>query len=117
MGWVGSWQNQYGSVLDISSEADGRIEGSFLSAVDGGIKGQKTRIVGVHRSDLITFTLAEGPIVCAWTGLLRDGRLETLWHVAASERLTAATEGAASSKKRLGIFEAITTGADTFVRK
>ncbi len=116
MNWVGFWRNQYGSILEISGQADGRIEGWFTSAVDGRIKDHKTRIIGLHRVDLISFSIAEDPIVAAWTGILRNECIETLWHVAMSSRLTAAVEGSPAARKRLDMFEAITTGADTFTR-
>ncbi len=116
MTWSGTWKNQYGSVLEITSDPDGTIHGWFTSAVDGGIKGRRTRVAGFHLGDLVTFCLAGGPIVAAWTGVLRGERLETLWHVAASQRPAAPREGAPAVDRRLGVFEAFTTGADTFVR-
>ncbi len=117
MTWTGSWTNQYGSVLEIASELDGAISGWFTSAVDGGLQGERTRVTGVHRGDLVTFCVAGGPIVAAWTGLLRGERVETLWHVAASERPAAPREGAPAVLRQLGVFEAFTAGADTFVRE
>lgn len=115
--WTGSWKNQYGSVLEITSHEDGTIAGWFTSAVDGGIKGERTRVTGFHLGDLVAFCLAGGPIVAAWTGVLRGDRLETLWHVAASERPAAPREGVPAVTRRLDVFEAFTTGADTFVRR
>ncbi len=116
MTWTGTWKNQYGSALEITDDQEGAIEGWFTSAVDGGIKGQRTRVAGFHLGDLASFCLAGGPIVVAWTGVVRDERLETLFHVAASQRTVAPTEGAPAVTRRLGIFEAFTTGADTFIR-
>jgi hypothetical protein len=116
MTWKGTWRNQYGSVLEIASDRDGDIVGWFTSAVDGGIQGKRIKVTGFHLGDLITFSVAGGPIVAAWTGLLRGERLETLWHVAASEKLTASSEGAPAITRRLDVFESFTTGADTFVR-
>jgi len=54
--------------------------------------------------------------VVSWTGLLHDGRIETLWRLVASEKLTADAEGAPARKKSLGVWEAVTTSADTFER-
>lgn len=121
MTWVGSWQNQYGSVLEITSEANGRIEGSFRTALkDSSLYGQQPAVVGVHQGDLIGFTVSgggpQGQIVVTYTGLLRDGRMETLWHLVASEKLTADAEGAPARKKPLDWWQAITTSADTFER-
>ncbi len=116
MTWTGTWKNQYGSLLEIASDQDGAITGWFTSAVDGGLKGIRTRVTGVHHGDLVAFCVAGGPIVAAWTGLLRGERLETLWHVAASQRPSAPREGAPAALRQLGVFEAFTAGADTFVR-
>ena len=63
MTWVGSWRNQHGSVLEIISEANGRIEGSFRSAVGSNIKGQQVDVSGVHEGDLISFAVGERGIV------------------------------------------------------
>ena len=119
MTWTGTWRNQYGSVLEITNESNGRIEGHFRSEVDNRIKGHQVPVVGVHQGDLISFALTGGPhaqFVVSWTGLLRDGRIETLFHSVASERLTADAEGAPARNKPLGIWEAITTSADPFER-
>jgi len=103
-------------VLEIVGDRAGTIEGWFTSAVDGGIKGQRTRILGFHLGDLVTFCIAQGPIVAAWTGVLRGERLETLWHVAASQRPAAPRQGAPAVNRWLQVFETFTTRADTFVR-
>jgi hypothetical protein len=119
MTWIGSWRNQYGSVLEITDEANGRIEGRFRSAVDRRIKGQSVAVVGVHQDDLISLMFNGAPhanFVVAWTGLLRDGRIETLFHSVTGERLTAEAEGSPARNKSLGIWEAISTGADSFER-
>lgn len=121
MTWVGTWRNQYGSVLEITSEANGRIEGSFRTALkDSSLYGQQPAIVGVHQGDLISFAVAggapHGQIVVGYTGLLRNGRMETLWHLAASEKLTADAEGAPGRRESLDWWRAITTSADTFER-
>ncbi len=90
---------------------------SGVSAVDGGLEGNRTPVTGFHNGDLVAFCVAGGPIVAAWTGLLRGDRLETLWHVAASQRPAAPREGAPAVLRQLGVFEAFTAGADTFVRE
>ena len=119
MTWAGSWRNQYGSRLEITDESNGRIAGWFRSEVDGRIKGHEIAIVGVHQENLISFVLNGEPytkFVVSWTGLLRDGRIETLFNLVASERLIAETEGAPARNKPLGPWEATTTGADFFER-
>jgi hypothetical protein len=114
--WTGAWKNQYGSVLTIETEAAGRIEGTFKSAVDPGVK--ESIVIGICSNDLIAFAaMGEGGRkVASWTGILRDGRIETLWHVAVNEKLVAGAEGMPATKKTAGIWEAFVTGADTFER-
>ena len=42
--WTGKWKNQYGSILDIIKQENGRLEGTFESAVDETTKGRKVTI-------------------------------------------------------------------------
>ncbi|MGX1108378.1 MULTISPECIES: avidin/streptavidin family protein [Bradyrhizobium] len=57
MTWVGRWKNQYGSIVEITSEANGRIEGTFRTALaDSGFYGQTVAIVGVHQGNCIGFS-------------------------------------------------------------
>src|SRR5689334_19321512 len=56
MSWVGTWKNQYGSTLEITNDADGRIFGEFRTALeDSGFYGQTVAVVGVHRGNCISF--------------------------------------------------------------
>lgn len=115
--WVGQWKNQYGSVLTIESEAGGRIEGSFKSAVDPSVK--ESAVIGVCANDLISFSAVGegvGQKIASWTGILREGKIETLWHVVANEKLVAGEEGAPAKKTPAGIWEAFVTGSDIFQR-
>lgn len=110
--WIGQWKNQYGSILTIESETDGRINGSFKSAVDPSVK--ESIIIGVYINDLISFSAVGegvGQKIASWTGILREGRMETMWHVVANEKLDA--DG---TKKPAGIWEAFVTGSDIFER-
>lgn len=119
MMWTGSWRNQYGSRLEITDESNGHIAGWFRSEVDDRIKGHEIAIVGVHQGNLISFMLNGAPytkFVVSWTGLLHEGRIETLFTLVASERLTAQTEGSPARNRSLRPFEATTTGADLFER-
>jgi hypothetical protein len=57
MNWVGKWQNQYGSILEITEEAHHRILGKFRTALpDSGFSGQEIEVVGVHYGDCIGLT-------------------------------------------------------------
>jgi len=100
--WIGSWKNQYGSQLTIEDINNGQIRGHFQSAVDKSIPASP--ISGICTGDLIIISVAgdkEGEKLAAWTGMLKDGRIETLWHVVMGGK---------------GVWEAFLTGADTFSR-
>lgn len=98
--WIGNWKNQYGSHLTIESVDNGQIKGSFRSAVDKSIPASP--ISGICTENLIIISLSgtkEGEKLAAWTGILQDDRIETLWHVVMGGKC---------------IWEAFLTGADTF---
>lgn len=121
MSWIGTWKNQYGSLLIITDDFGNRIAGRFRTALeDSGFFGREVDIVGVHYGDCISLSAggrtAAGDAVVTYTGLLREGKLETLWYVAADTALTAAHEGAPAEMKKLNWWRAMTTNADTFVR-
>nr|WP_245321830.1 avidin/streptavidin family protein [Mesorhizobium sp. WSM1497] len=45
MNWKGVWKNQYGSIVEITDDADNRISGSFRTALpDSGFHGQEIPI-------------------------------------------------------------------------
>ncbi|WP_246668147.1 hypothetical protein [Bradyrhizobium elkanii] len=47
----------HGSIVEITSEADSRIEGTFRTALaDSGFYGQTVAIVGVHQGNCIGFS-------------------------------------------------------------
>lgn len=114
MDWIGTWRNQYGSTLVVTGGAAGRVEGSFRTALpDSGFFGRDYDVVGVHHGDCISFAFAgptpKGDMVCAFTGVLREGRLQTVWHVVSD----AAADG--SGGKRAWP-HAVMANADTFER-
>jgi hypothetical protein len=56
MNWKGIWKNQYGSIVEITDDADNQIAGSFRTAlVDSGFHGKEIPILGVHHGDCISF--------------------------------------------------------------
>ncbi|WP_235977048.1 avidin/streptavidin family protein [Bradyrhizobium archetypum] len=56
MTWKGKWRNQYGSIVDITDDANRRISGTFKTALrDSGFYGQEIPIVGIHQGDCISF--------------------------------------------------------------
>ena len=121
MSWVGTWKNQYGSTLEITNDADGRIFGEFCTALeDSGFYGQTVAVVGVHQGNCISFgsagTSATGDRVVSYAGLLRDGKMETAWFVVSDTALSAAKEGEPARLKRLNWWRSVTTNVDTFER-
>lgn len=121
MGWLGTWRNQYGSVVEITDDAGHAIKGVFRTALkDSGFYGQDVEVSGVHRGDCISFAgtgaTPAGDMVVSYIGLLRDGRMETLWYVAADSVLTPPSDGAAAALKKTPWWRAMMTGADTFER-
>lgn len=112
--WLGVWKNQYGSELNITSEQDGRVTGTFTSAVDTSFKGE-TPVSGFYTNELIALAVgsSQGYKIVTYTGILRYGRMETLWHVAVNDK---PVPGSAGETRQTGIWEAFVTGADTFER-
>ena len=52
--WVGEWRNQYGSTLTIADDADGRLQGTFRTALgDSGFAGEDAEITGIHRGECV----------------------------------------------------------------
>jgi hypothetical protein len=121
MTWKGKWRNQYGSIVDITDDADHRIRGSFKTALrDSGFYGQEISVVGIHQGDCISFVAggetAAGDAAVSYTGLLRDGKMETMWFVVADSAIKAAAEGAPGQREKLNWWRSISTSADTFER-
>ncbi len=119
--WIGKWRNQYGSILEITDESEHRIEGSFRTALeDSGFFGQTIPVVGFHQGNCIGLmgggVARGGDALVTYTGLLRDGRLETLWYVVADTALSARGEGDPARLMKVNWWRAITTSADTFER-
>jgi hypothetical protein len=121
MSWTGKWKNQYGSVLEITSDADGRIAGSFETALeDSGFYGRRVAVVGTHQGNCIAFCSAgrsgTGDRVVSYAGLLRDGKMETAWFVVSDTALSAAKEGEPAKLKQLNWWRSVSTNVDTFER-
>ena len=83
--WTGSWRNQYGSVVTLREDG-GRVFGTFRTALaDSGFFGRDYDVVGTCQGDCIAFAFAgptpKGDMVCAFTGGLRQRKMQTVWHV------------------------------------
>jgi hypothetical protein len=121
MNWTGTWQNQYGSVLKISDDGRNQISGTFRTALkDSGFYGQEIAIFGVHQGDCISVAgggkTAAGDAIVSYTGLWREGKLETLWYVVADSVIVAEAVGSPGAIEKSKWWRAVTTSADTFER-
>ena len=120
MNWKGKWRNQYGSILEITDDANRKIVGTFRTSLDdSGFHGQTIPMLGVHQGECISVsgggrTPAGDAVVC-YTGLLRDGKMETLWFVCADSAIKA-VEGQPGRVEKLNWWRSMTTSADTFER-
>jgi hypothetical protein len=85
MNWIGKWKNQYGSVLDITRQENGRLEGTFESAVDETTKGQQLLFTGVYKDHLMAGSCSGGNHVVTYAGMFYNGKMETAWHVVTSD--------------------------------
>ena len=119
--WKGTWRNQYGSTVVIADDANGIIRGVFKTALrDSSFFGLEVPVHGAAHGDVIGFTSAAqgkaGPAAVSYTGLLRDGKLEMLWHTVAGHALTAAKEGEPAKVTEVGAWRVFGTSLDTFER-
>lgn len=119
--WVGTWQNQYGSTLTITDDADQKIHGTFRTALeDSAFAGHEVDVTGIHVGDCVTFAFTRsaptGDAVCTFTGLLREGRLETVRHVVSDSAVKPPRPGVPAEAVKLPWAHAVLTNADTFMR-
>ena len=120
MSWLGKWRNQYGSLLEITSDDGGRIEGTFRTALeDSSFYGKVLRVRGAAHGDVIGVSAADegtaGPAAVSYTGILRGGRIEAMWHTVAGSTISA-KEGEPARRKQVGAWRAFGTSLDTFTR-
>jgi len=116
MTWTGIWRNQYGSTLTIMQDRNGLIEGRFKTALqDSAFFGHELPVTGVWFGDCINFAFGmagEGPTsICSFTGMLRDNKLQTVWHVVTSAKIDPS-----GRVETLGWAHSVQTNADTFER-
>jgi hypothetical protein len=113
MAWTGTWRNQYGSQLILMDDGGGRMRGSFRTALrDSGFFGRSYDVVGLSQGNCLAFTFAgstpKGDMICTFTGLLRDGKMQTVWHVV--------SDGSPGAGDKQAWPHAVMTNADTFER-
>lgn len=119
--WAGQWQNQYGSILTITDDNGQQLHGTFRTALgDSTFAGQETPVTGIHLGDCIHFAFSRstpaGDTIASFTGLLREGRLETLWHVISDSAVKPPQPGQPPQLIKLPWAHAAMTNADTFQR-
>jgi hypothetical protein len=119
--WVGTWRNQYGSTLVITDDTGGRLRGAFRTALgDSAFAGEEAEIIGLHVGACAHFAFGRsaphGDSVASFTGLLREGRLETLWHVVSDAAVKPPAPGREPELIELPWAHAVLTNADTFTR-
>ena len=110
MEWIGTWKNQYGSELVITDEANGRLSGTFRTALDdSGFYGQTLEVTGITQGACINFAFAGkgkvGDMLASFSGMLLGDRMETMWFVVVH-----------ASAKREPWPHAVSTNQDTFTR-
>src|ERR1700755_873340 len=121
MSWLGKWKNQFGSIVEITGEANERFEGTFRTALkDSGFWGQPLPIVGACKGNCIGFSSVSsspsGDRVVSYTGLLREGKMETAWFVISDQTLTADKEDEPAHLNQTNWWRAVSTNYDTFER-
>lgn len=119
--WTGKWRNQYGSILEITEEADGVVRGTFETALgDSSFAGDRAQVSGIYVGDCLHFAFARsaptGDTIASFTGLMRDGRLETLWHVISDSAVKSPAPGRPPELMKLPWPHAALTNADSFTR-
>jgi Avidin family len=110
MEWTGTWKNEYGSELVIANEANGKLSGTFRTALeDSGFYGQTLEVTGITQGACINFAFAghiKGrDMLASFSGILLGDRMETMWFVVAH-----------APDKREPWPHAVSTNRDTFTR-
>jgi hypothetical protein len=109
----GRWFNQHGSVMDLEVDAAGRIRGSFRSGVGCPDPEETFEVLGFVAGSLIGFTVNFGRYdsITSWAGHCgtEEGqeKIYALWH------MSVGIPGGGGPDR---LWEAIWSGADTFLR-
>lgn len=121
MDFIGKWKNQYGSILEIISDVNHKITGKFKTGLeDSGFYGKEIEMIGFRKGNCVGIAggcrTALGDMLVTYTGLLRNGKLQTLWYVVTDASLMADGEGKQAYIKENNWWKAMSTSADTFER-
>lgn len=107
---VGSWKNERGSLLVIDAVVDGKLQGTFRSAVGNVDPSKSFALVGVVRGDVIGFTVDFGAAgsVASWVGQVDGDTLRTQWHL---------SRDVVDQDEAAKLWSSTLSGADAFVRQ
>ena len=109
----GRWRNQRGSSIEFAVDDQGRVSGTFHTAVGVPSPEEGFPLCGFVQGDLIAFSVSFGlhESVTAWAGqhsiIGGRERIETLWHLA---------RNIADEDEDRALWAAILAGADSFER-
>ena len=107
---AGVYDNERGSVLELTSDGHGRLRGTFSSGVGNVETTTRFDVIGVENGDVVAFVVTFGGAgsVGAWTGQLVGDELHTLWHLA---------KDVADADEKMGLWSSVRTNADVFRRR
>jgi hypothetical protein len=86
-GWVGRWQNESGSELEVQAVADGQVTGRYRTDLGAPEETSWFPVTGSVNGDQVAFVVSWGThgSLTAWVGqrigAAEDERLRTLWHL------------------------------------
>jgi len=119
--WIGVWTNEYGSRLHITDNTNGRLRGTFTTALgDSSFAGETVPIIGLSRGNTLhfAFTNTQDPVaIASFTGLLRNDTLLMAWHVVSDRAVKRPRPGAEPVEIELPWAHAVLTNTDSFRRQ
>ncbi|MBA6434753.1 MULTISPECIES: avidin/streptavidin family protein [Streptomyces] len=118
--WTGTWINEYGSRLHITDDSDGRIEGTFTTALgDSSFAGATVPIIGLSKGNALHFAFAttQYPVaIASFSGLLRKDTLHMAWHVVSDRAVKRPRPEADPIEIELPWAHAVLSNTDSFHR-
>ena len=86
--FIGKWENELGSTMEITRNMNGLLEGTYTTAVGQPPNMETFKLTGFASGDLISFVVDFGKYgsITSWTGQhsLKEGSeiIFTMWHMA-----------------------------------
>jgi hypothetical protein len=111
--FAGRWKNQRGSWVELVVDDQGRLRGTFHTAVGVPLPEEGFPLCGFALGDLVAFSVSFGlhESVTAWAGqhtiVAGRERIETLWHLA---------RNIADEDEPRALWSAVLAGSDVFER-